>query len=50
MLTVVDTFTRFSPAIVPRFSFRASDVVDLLDEVCAGIGYPRSIRVDRAAS
>jgi putative transposase len=49
VLTVVDTFTRFSPAIVPRFSFRASDVVDLLDEVCAGIGYPRSIRVDQGS-
>lgn len=30
ILTVVDTFTRFSPAVVPRFSFGAPDIVDVL--------------------
>jgi putative transposase len=26
ILTVVDTFSRFSPAVVPRFNFRATDI------------------------
>ena len=47
ILTVVDTLSRFSPAVVPRFSFRASDVVDVLERVCGKVGYPASIRVDQ---
>jgi putative transposase len=47
VLTIVDTFSRYSPAIVPRFRFRAADVVAVLEEVCAEIGYPASIRVDQ---
>jgi putative transposase len=34
---------------VPRFRFRASDVMEVLDKVCAGIGYPGSIRVDQGS-
>ena len=49
VLTVVDTFTRFAPAIVPRFSFKALDVVAVLDEVCADIGLPTTIRVDQGS-
>lgn len=45
ILTVVDTFSRFSPAVVPRFSFRAPDVVEVLERVCAEVGYSASIRV-----
>ena len=41
VLTVVDTFSRFSPAIDPRFSYRAEDVVVTLERVCDAMGYPR---------
>jgi putative transposase len=37
-LTIVDTFSRFSPVVDPRFSDRAEDVVATLDRVCAEIG------------
>src|SRR6478672_4856856 len=33
VLTIVDTFSRFSPALEPRFSFRGADVVEVLEEV-----------------
>ena len=49
VLTVVDTFSRYSPAVVPRFRFRALDVIDVLERVCAEIGYPASIRVDQGS-
>jgi transposase InsO family protein len=35
ILTVVDTFSRFSPAVVPRFRFRAPDVVEVLERVAS---------------
>jgi putative transposase len=44
---VIDTFRRFSPAAVPRFSFRAPDVIAVLGRVCCELGYPASIRVDQ---
>jgi putative transposase len=47
VLTVVDTFTRFSPAIDPRFSYRGEDVVQVLERVCSQLGYPATIRVDQ---
>ena len=40
VLTVVDTFSRYAPAIDPRFSYRAEDVVATLERVCAQVGYP----------
>src|ERR1700735_1700774 len=49
VLTVVDTFSRFSPAIDPRFSYRAEDVVATLERVCDAMGYPRTIRVDQGS-
>lgn len=49
VLTVVDTFSRFSPAVDPRFSYRAEDVVATLERVCAKLGYPRTIRVDQGS-
>jgi putative transposase len=33
VLTIVDTFSRYAPAIEPRFSFRGADVVDVLERV-----------------
>jgi putative transposase len=47
VLTVVDTFSRFSPVIDPKFSYRAEDVVATLERVCNKIGYPKTIRVDQ---
>ena len=49
VLTVVDTFSRFSPVIDPRFSYRGEDVVATLDRACRSIGYPKSIRVDQGS-
>ena len=31
ILAVIDTFSRFSPALDPRFAYRAADVVETLD-------------------
>ena len=47
VLTIVDTFSRFSPAVDPRFSYRAEDVVATLERVCAEVGFPKTIRVDQ---
>ncbi len=44
-LTVVDTFSRLSPALDARLSCRGEDVVATLERVCAEVGFPRSIRV-----
>ncbi len=49
ILTVVDLFSRFSPVIDPRFSYRGEDVVATLERVCAEVGYPDSIRVDQGS-
>src|SRR5262249_14100093 len=49
ILTVVDIFSRFSPAVDPRFSYRGEDVVQILEKVCREIGYPASIRVDQGS-
>lgn len=47
VLTVVDLFTRYSPVLDPRFSYRAEDVVATLERTCAMTGYPKMIRVDQ---
>jgi len=47
VLTIVDTFSRFLPALEPRFSFRGADVVEVLERVGREIGLPASIRVDQ---
>jgi putative transposase len=47
VLTVVDTFSRFSPAVDPRFSYRCEDVVATLERACRKVGYPTAIRVDQ---
>lgn len=46
VLTIVDIWSRFSPAVDPRYSYRGEDVVATLERVCREHGYPRSIRVD----
>src|SRR5262249_27931576 len=46
VLTVVDTFTRLSPAIEVRRQFRGAEVVEILERVSRDIGYPKTIRVD----
>ena len=47
VLTIVDTFSRFSPALEPRFSFRGTDVVEVLERVGREMGLPATIRVDQ---
>jgi len=47
VLTVIDTFSRFSPVLDARFSYRGEDVVTTLEQVCHTVGYPRTIRVDQ---
>jgi putative transposase len=49
VLTIVDTFSRFSPATDPRFSYRGEDVVRTLERVCREYGYPKTIRVDQGS-
>jgi putative transposase len=47
VLTIVDTFSRFSPAVEPRFTFRGADVVEVLERVGREVGFPAAIRVDQ---
>lgn len=49
ILTIVDTFTRFSPAVEPRFRYRGSDVVETLERVGKCYGLPKVIRVDQGS-
>lgn len=48
-MTMVDTFSRFLPALDPRFSYRGEDVVATLERVCRRIGYPATILVDQGS-
>ena len=38
VLTIEDTFSRFSPALEPRLSFRGADVVEVLEKVGREMG------------
>ena len=49
VLTVVDIFSKFSPVVDPRFSYRAEDLVRTLEKVCGHVGYPKTIRVDQGS-
>ena len=49
VLTVVDTYSRFSPAVDARFSYRGEDVVQTLERICKIVGYPKSIRVNHGS-
>lgn len=46
VLTIVDAFTRLSPAVDVRQSYRGSDVVATLERVSQLYGKPKTIRVD----
>ena len=48
-LTIVDTWSRLSPAVDPRFSYRWEDVIRTLEEVCVEVGYLKAIRVDQGS-
>lgn len=47
VLTIIDTFSRFSPALEPGFTFRGADVVEVLERVGRQMGFPATIRVDQ---
>jgi putative transposase len=47
VLTILDIFSRFSPALEPRLSFRGTDVVAILERVCSEVGFPATIGVDQ---
>jgi hypothetical protein len=49
MLTIVDTFSRFSPAVEQRFNFRGADVVEILEEVATS-GVPGAAACLRCAN
>ena len=49
VLTIVDTFSRFSPVVDPRFSYKGEDVVQTLERICRNVGYPKTIRVDQGS-
>src|SRR5262245_56179512 len=49
VLTIVDTFSRFSPAVEPRFNFRGADVVEVLERVGREVELPATIRVDQGS-
>ena len=49
ILTIVDTWSRFSPAVDPRFNYRGEDVVQALERTCRETGYPQAIRVDQGS-
>ena len=49
VLTIVDTFSRFCPALDARFSYRGEDVVATLERICCQTGYPMTIRVDQGS-
>jgi transposase InsO family protein len=49
ILAIVDTHSRVYPAADPRFTCRGEDVVRTLEQVCAQVGYPRTIRVDNGS-
>jgi putative transposase len=49
VLTIIDTFSRFSPAVDARFNFRGADVVEVLEAVGREVGFPATIRVDQGS-
>jgi len=46
VLTIVDNFTRVSPAIDIRLSYRDAGVVAILERIARAYGRPERIRVD----
>ena len=50
ILTIVDAFSRLSPAIDVRPHYRGTDVVETLERVTRVYGTPKTIRLDNAPS
>ena len=48
VLTIVDTFSRFSPAVDARFSYRGEDVVQTLERVSKIVGYQKVSALTKA--
>lgn len=46
ILTIVDTHSRFCPAAAPCFTYRDGNVVQTLEQFCAQVGYPKTMRID----
>lgn len=46
VLTIVDTFSKLSPAVDVRHSYRGADVVATLEHSIREVGLPKTIRVD----
>jgi len=46
---IVDTFSHFLPAIEPRFIFRGTDKVEVLERFGREVGIPGIIRVDQGS-
>jgi putative transposase len=46
VLSIVDNFTRVSPALDVRTSYRGSDVVETLGRITEAYGRPKRIRLD----
>ena len=49
ILTVIDTFSRYVPALDAKFSYKGEEVVMTLDRTCRQVGYPKTIRVDNGS-
>ncbi len=49
VFTIIDIFSRFSPALEPRLTFRGTDVVEVLERVCNEVGFSATIRVDQGS-
>jgi putative transposase len=50
MLTIVDTFSRFSPAVDARFSYRGEDVVQTLERVARLSVIPKAFGLTKVRS
>ena len=46
VLAVIDTFSRYCPALDVRQQFRGADVVEVLETVGRAVGFPKTFRVD----
>lgn len=47
VLSIVNNFTRLSPALDVRFSYRGGDVVDTLERIAGQYGRPKRVRIDQ---
>lgn len=49
LCSVVGRLSRYVLALDPRFSYRAENVVQTLQQICATTGYRKAIRVDQGS-